>query len=99
MLRLAASPRWYLYSTLLPDHLTHVEHGLQLDEQLPLFSTDFVSVELFQRVNTCPANERVQRVFLFELSAVQGLIGTFDFDRNGGLAPLDEGNGFVVALY
>ena len=59
-----------------------VEHWLQLHEQMPLVSRHLVSVELLQGVDTLSRDEGVEHVFVFELTTVHGLVGSFDLDRD-----------------
>jgi hypothetical protein len=41
---------------------------------------------------------RVQSVFLFQMAAVHGLVGTLNLDSDGGLALLADLDGLVITL-
>ena len=103
----AMHPSSYLckfMASLLPKTLftpltsRYIKRALQLLNQRPLLITNIRPVKLLQRIDTLPRDQRVQRVLFFPMSAVDRLVGSFDLDRDGGLAALDHGDLFVVTL-
>jgi hypothetical protein len=84
--------------TLISSHLRNIKHGLQVLDQPPLIHADIASKELLERVDTLPAERRVQSIPFFQVSTVHGLIGSFDFDGDGGLSFFANGDLFVVTL-
>ncbi len=79
-------------------HLRNIKQHLQLLHQLPLLRTNIRPIILLQRIDALPRNKRVQRVFFFQVAAVHGLVGAFDFHGDGGLAFFADGDLFVVAF-
>jgi hypothetical protein len=79
-------------------NLRNIKHRLQLLDQLPLIHANIAPEELLERVDTLPAKRRVQSITFFQVATVHGLVGSFDFDGDGGLALFADGNLFVVAL-
>lgn len=76
----------------------NVENGLELLHQGPFFHRDVGPVELLQGVDTGTRDARVQVVLLFQVAAVQGLVGTLDLDGNGRLTLFTDRNGLVVTF-
>ena len=79
-------------------HLRNIKHGLQILNQPPLIHANIAPEELLERVDTLPAERRVQRIAFLEVAAVHGLVGAFDFDGDGGLALFADCDLLVVAL-
>ena len=71
---------------------------LQLFDQRPLVIADISPVKLLQGINTLPRDQRVECVLFFPVATVDGLVGGFDLDGDGGLPALDHGDLLVVAL-
>jgi hypothetical protein len=102
-LPLPTLPLFLTYSPTHPQHQSHttlhnIKLLLQTNNQLPLILTDIIPEELLQRIDTLPANRRVQDILLFEMAAVHWLITAFDLDGHGRLALFTNGNLFVVAF-
>lgn len=90
---------------IVPSHILlpssnsrNIKQPFQLLNQSPLIIADVRPVILLQSVDALPGDQRVQRILFLPVSTVDRLIGTFDFDGDGGLAALDHGDLFVVAL-
>jgi len=67
----------------------NIEHGLQLDDKLPLIITDLLAIELFKTVDAGARDGAVQHVVLLKLAAVRWLVAThLNLDGYGGLALL-----------
>jgi hypothetical protein len=77
----------------------NVKQRLQLLDEQPFIVRDICPIELLKRINTCPAYQRIERVFLFKVSAICGLVGThFDFHGYGWLSLFADLNLFVIPL-
>lgn len=65
---------------------------------MPIFLRHFLPEVGLERIDRLPRDERVERIFLLKLSAVQWLVRAFNFDSNRGLTLLDDRDGLVVEL-
>ena len=82
-----------------PDlHSWNIKQTLQLFDQRPLIIADIRPVIFLQCIYALPTDQRIESVLFFPMSAVNRLVGTLDFDRDGGLTALYHFNLFVVAL-
>lgn len=80
-------------------YLLNIKQPLQvLRNKTPLVFVYLISVELFQTIDARTRYLRVQRILLFQLTAVHWLIAAFDLDGNGRLALLADGQLLVVAF-
>ena len=96
---MSSPPLYSSPSPSMPVHLLlHIEHILQLHNQLPLILTDIAPEVLLERIDTLSANSRVKDIVFFQVATVHGLVGALDLDGDGGLASLADLHGFVVAL-
>lgn len=75
-----------------------IKQALQLLDERPLVIADVGPVKLLQGVDALPGDERVERVLFLPVAAVDGLVGAFDLDGDGGLAAFHHGDLFVIAL-
>ena len=93
-------PKKHTHHTHLPPPSTSndIKQLLELHQQLPLVLANIAPEEFFQRVDTLPADGRVQRVVFLEVAAVHGLIWAFDLDGDRGLALFADLDLLVVAL-
>lgn len=78
--------------------LRNFEDRLELLDQSPFVHRDLWTVEFLQCVDARARDMRVQRVLLFEMTAVQRLVIPFNLDRDGGLALLADGDCLVLAF-
>lgn len=86
-------------SVLLSPALVNIEQRLELDDQLPLVVRHVLPVELLEGVDALSRYQAVERILLFELATVHGLVTAhLDLDGNGRLALLADRNLFVVSL-
>lgn len=76
----------------------NVEHGLELLDKCPFLHRDFGPVELLECVDTCTRDVRVQNVLLFKVTAVHGLVGSFDLHCHRGLTSLGDFDRLVVTF-
>jgi hypothetical protein len=83
-----------LSSTPLHD----IKELLELHNKLPLILTDIAPEELLERIDTLPANGRVEDIVFFQVATVHGLVVAFDLDGDGGLTLFADLHGLVVAL-
>ena len=81
-----------------PSCSRYIKQRLQFLYQIPLVVADLGPVVLLQSVDALPRDERVERVILFQLPAVGGLVGSFDLDGNAGLPLLADLKLLVVAF-
>jgi hypothetical protein len=80
-------------------HSRNIEERLQLLNEQPFVVGNICSVELLQRVDTCSANKRVERIGLLEMSSICRLMAThFDFHSYRRLSLLTDLNLFMVTL-
>ena len=80
-----------LRSRNIEERLEPLDHG-------PFFVRDFGAVELLQSIDTGTGDLRVEKILLFELATIHGLVGTLDLDGNRGLTLLADRDGLVVTL-
>lgn len=79
--------------------LVDVKQRLQLDNELPLLVRDILAVKLLEAVDAGTADETVQRILLFELATVRGLVAAhFDLDGHGRLALFADRDLLVFSL-
>ena len=80
-------------------NLRDIKERLELLDQQPLVITNVRPVEFLQGVDARAANQRVQRVFFFQVATVGRLVRThLDLDGHGGLALFANLDLLVVAL-
>lgn len=86
-------------AVLLSPALVNIEQRLELDDQLPLVVRHVLPVELLEGVDALSRYQAVERILLFELATVHGLVTAhLDLDGNRRLALLADRNLFVVSL-
>ena len=90
--------RFHSQMLLPPPNSRNIKQAFQLLNQRPLVIADISPIILLQSIDTLPRDQRIQRVFFFPMSPVDGLVGPFDFDGDGGLAALYHRDLLVVAL-
>lgn len=79
--------------------LVDVEHGLELDDELPLVQRDVFAVELLETVDASPRDLAVQSVWLLQLPAVRRLVAAhLDLDGHRGLTLLADRDLLVLSL-
>ena len=84
-------------STLLAS--LNVKEGLELDDELPLVVGDLLAVELLETVDALAGDLAVERVLLFEMAAVGGLVAAhFDLDGDRRLTLFAYWNLLVISL-
>lgn len=77
----------------------NVKQRLQLFDEQPFLVRNIWAVEFLECVDTSTADERVQGILFFKMSAVSRLMGAhFDLDCNGRLPLLAYLNLLVIAL-
>lgn len=76
----------------------NLEHRFELLDESPFVHRDIGAEEFLQRVDTRARDVRVQHVRFFEVTAIQGLVVSFDLDSHGRLALLADRDGLVLAL-
>ena len=79
-------------------YLHDIELLLELHNQLPFILADIIPVEFLQCVNALSRDGRVERVLLFQVATIHGLVGTLDLNRHGRLSLLAHSDGLVITF-
>lgn len=76
-----------------------VKQRLQLDDELPFFVGDVLSVEFLQTIDASARDQAVQRVGFLQVTTVRGLAAAhLDLDRDGRLPLFADGDLLVLAF-